>query len=134
MKVKTSSWHYRLWRAGRESSRSQPRDLCRYFWHLFLVKILLPLALVGFALLGLGALALAIWGNPAETGIIIGGLALIVIVVLAVALAGRKYSQRPMKSKKKVEVEKEPSVLLQYLSARKRKLCPLIEVVREEDV
>lgn len=137
MKIKTTAWHYRLWRLGREGSYHQPRDLCRYFWHLFLIKILLPVAVVFLALFGIGTLLYTIWSNPITTAIIVGVIVLAVVLLIGFVFLIRKLVERNRRLAKErkllpPEPDPEPSVLFTYLAARKRKICPLIEVVKEE--
>lgn len=138
MKIKTSSWHYRLWKFGRENWRSEPKNLCQYFWHLALIKILFPLAAVLMALAGIVSLAIWIWGNPMTTALIIAGAAVAVGLVVAMVLGIRKLVEKQDAkegARRAGEIpEKEPGVTRQFLAARKRKLCPLIEVVREKEV
>lgn len=136
MKVRKGSWHYRLWRFGRESSRSEPRDLCRYFWHLALVKVLLPLTIVGFALAGIGWVFWLIFQYPLEAAGTVLAIVLVAAFILGMVFGIRKLVERH--ERKEIEREslppeppKEPSVVLTYLAARKRKVCPLIEVVDE---
>ena len=129
MKVHKKSWHYRLWRLGRENSRSEPRDLCRYFWHIALLKVLLPLAVVVAALAGVVAIAWMIWENPIDFAIIVTTVLGLIAFVIGVGFLVRKSADRATQERLGVIEKKEPGVVREYLSARKRKVCPLIEVV-----
>lgn len=141
MKVSTTSWHYRLWRFGRENPRSRPRDLCRYFWHIMLVKILIPTTVAGFALTGIVLLGLAIWNAPVTAAIVIASILLaiaaIVGLVVFVRRAVKRDGERVAERRRRIflgleEEVKEPGLFWQWLIARKRKVCPLIEVVEED--
>jgi hypothetical protein len=133
MTVRKSSWHYRLWKLGRESY-SEPRDLCRYFWHLTLIKIVGPLTLISLVFVGIGALLYVIWGHPTETALItfaaIVGIGLLAGVVwLVERMIERHRVQRRLQQLAPPKPPKEPNILWEYLKARKRKVCPLITVV-----
>ena len=63
-------------------------------------------------------------------GGIIGGLAVLALGGIAlIALFGNR-TPKPKKIKKPKR-KKEPGLFRSYMSARKRKVCPLIEVVKE---
>lgn len=137
MKVKTTSWHYRLWRFGREADWKEPRDLCRYFWHIFIVKVLLPAAAATLVLMGIGFLAYIIWSNPITTVVVLGFVVLGVVLLIGLGFLIKKMVDRNKRLKEErlhlpPEPEPDPSVLFEYLKARKQKLCPLIEVVKGE--
>jgi hypothetical protein len=127
VKVRKTSWHYRLWKWGRENEQARPRDLCRYFWHIALVKILLPGVALGFCILGVVSLGIVIWNHPWET------LGMVAFAAAVAALGmGLYLYQKSQNAKVAERVEpkapKEPGPLREYLAARKRKVCPLIEV------
>lgn len=128
MKVSRSSWHYRLWRFGRENSRSEPRDLCRYFWHLALVKVLLPLAVAALAMAGIVGIFVTIWRHPIDAAIVVGGILGLLVFVIAVGYLAYRREVREEDRRASGAPPKKPSLTRQYLAARKRKLCPLIEV------
>jgi len=140
MQVKKTSWHYRLWMLGR-ASHSKPHNLCKYFWHIVLLKVTAPLIV---ALLALGGIISIIWvvvRNPLVSGLIVTGAALLVMVVVGLVFGIQKLRERSRRKRrerpevlrfKEEEKKKEPSLVWQYLVARKKKLCPLITVVDEE--
>lgn len=132
MKVKNTSWHYRLWKLGRESY-SEPHNLCKYFWHIALIKILLPLALVGMVLVGVGSLIWVIWNNPLTSALVVLftaiGIGFVVLAYLVWPRAQNRWDQRSQR--KAATPPKEPSVVRQYLKAKKSRVCPLITVVKE---
>jgi hypothetical protein len=144
MKVRTTSWHYRLWRFGRETP-SQPRDLCRYFWHLVLIKIIPPIILVSLALLGIGSLAWVIWGHPLEAGLVVFFTVLIIALIFGIFFLIRWLVPKLKDRRRQKRIErqrivstspplppKDPNPFWEFLKARKRKMCPLIEVVEKE--
>ena len=132
MKVKNTSWHYRLWKLGRENW-SEPHNLCKYFWHLALIKILLPLTLAAMVLIGVGSLIWVMWNNPLTTALVVLftaiGVGLVVLGYLAWPRATARWETRV--ERKAAAPPKEPSIVRQYLKAKKSKVCPLITVVKE---
>lgn len=135
MHVRKSSWHYKLWMLGR-GGMSQPRDLCRYFWHLMLVKLLAPFLIISAALIGVGALIWLVWGHPVQSGLIVLTSILIIGALLGLFWGIQKLVDRHQRKSisRKMSLAppkppKEPSVVWAYLKARKKKMCPLITVV-----
>lgn len=129
LKISRTSWHYRMWKLVHQ--HSEPRNLCRYFWaNVF--TIVIPTVICSFALAGLTALLWLIWSNPIESALTVGaiGLAavLITLTVLLVKDQARRSRMRPVVIKPHKK-PKPPGVLRAYLVARKKKMCPLIEVV-----
>jgi len=135
MKVSKHSWHYRLWSLGRDSS-SRPRNLCKYFWHIALIKVLFPLVVAFFVLLGVGLLLWVIWGHPIQT-------AAVILVALGIVLLGfglfkllQMWGERREEARYAASLvptppkpKKQPGVLRSFIKAKKQKACPLIEVV-----
>jgi len=135
LEISKNSWHYRLWMLGRDST-SRPKNLCKYFWHLAIFKILLPFVLGSFVLLGIGALLYVIWGHPAVTAItILATLLCVGLVVGLIELGQRLYDKHQAKvelallNPEPPKPKKEPGVLRTFLKARKQKMCPLIQVI-----
>lgn len=136
MKVNRNSWHYRLWRWGRDDryshKRSEPRDLCRYFWHIAIVKMLLPLIGASLIVAGIVAIVIKAANDPLTVGLVI----LAILGGLAVAFGLAEFFDRRADLRQRREwdpsLRKEPGIVRQYLRARKRRICPLIEVVDEE--
>ena len=68
------------------------------------------------------------WLNPAQTAIITGafvGFAVVAIGFIAfIDAMDKKIQKKPPKPKKK----REPSLVMAFLKAKKRHICPLIEV------
>mgnify|MGYP001558746193 CR=1 FL=1 len=101
MKINSRAWHLTLVRWL--APRYQPTNLCSYFW---LVLGSLLLAAVGIAL-------------------VIILLPIIPIILLIKHLA----THHPLRQQS--QEASKPSLLLEFLKAKKRKLCPLITVVEE---
>lgn len=102
MKVKKSAWHYRMITKTWEGY--YPKTICGYFW-----------IVVGTSL---------IWMTLAP---IIGPLIPLALLILWL-LDKREERQAGRKPKERKE-RKEPGVVRAYLSAKKRRVCPLIEII-----
>jgi hypothetical protein len=135
LKVRKSSWHYKLWRLGR-SRPDEPKDLCRYFWHLVLFKIAFPAFFGSLALFGIGSVLWIVWGHPLESGLIVLGSIVVAAALFGIALlvrrAYRRLQMRSLKRKMSLAPPKEPSLVWVMVKARKRQMCPLIEVVDDK--
>lgn len=127
MKVRISerSWHLQLVRACRHDY--VPRDLCSYFWTL--VAIIAPLAVVigviVIAVVAFVRIMLIDWRTTAVgIGIGIGvWAALFLVYYLGRSLIHRRrVRQRPTG-------RRGPNLIVAYVKAKKRRFCPLIEVV-----
>jgi glucan phosphoethanolaminetransferase (alkaline phosphatase superfamily) len=137
MTVRRTTWHYRLWKIGRKSD-SEPYSLCKYFWHIFLLKVILPAALAGLVLVGIGSLVWVIVKNPVEAGLATAVAAILVAIVLGIIVLVKSTEERRAARKKQREYvaamtppkpPKEPSLFWEFIKAKKRKVCPLIQVV-----
>lgn len=138
MRVSTKSWHYRLWRIFK-SEGQKPTNLCRYFWMIFWTVIVF-LSLGFLAVIGTYALVSSIVDNP-----VVWAIAVASVIVGALAIAGLALIIREMIKRHRAQEERyrrgleerppprEPGITRQYLSARKKKLCPLITVVNPEE-
>src|SRR6266496_4705118 len=119
MKVRKNSWHYRLfcfykdpdgegrkYNHGELRHRQQPKNLCRYFWFLVLGTLFIPFAAIG--------------------------VALVFLAMLFVAGIAYLWDLRPVTVKKREKLErapKEPNLVLEFVKAKKNRVCPIIEVV-----
>lgn len=136
MRVHKKSWHYRLWKLGRKET-SQPRDLCRYFWHLVLLKLLIPGIIAACVLFAVGTLIWVIASHLYISSIVLCAAIALVGLTFFLVWAVDKLIERhrmkrllaPPKPAKPAKPPKEPSVFWTYVKARKRKVCPLITVV-----
>ena len=131
LKVGRNSWHYRIWSMGRSYS-TRPKNLCRYFWHI-VFKVVLALVAVGLALVGIGALVFLMVTKPIDFLYGLGTLLLCIGIVFALIFGihkGADYADERHKRILKGEITpKEPGMIRTFLKARKKKYCPLIEVV-----
>lgn len=153
MKVKAGSWHYWVWCLGRGTDymgrrNSQPKNLCKYFWHIVL-KVVLALTVVGLALTGIGAILYLVLSFPVVFGMGVIGLAIICLIVIGLGyLVGiwvdhrvntkeareeRKQARWHADMARKRARENQPPGTLgltwAFIKAKKAKYCPLIEVV-----
>jgi membrane protein implicated in regulation of membrane protease activity len=124
MKLKTNSWHYKVWASTFNSLEPPPSsiDLCRYchriFWcvAIFTLLAVLTAACVGVLLWTFIYQGLVLHTVP--TLIIIGVIAVIVGVV---ALYGRwLYGERK-------HAEPPKTLVGKYAHAVKQGVCPLVE-------
>lgn len=140
MNISKNSWHYRT---IRNMNRIPSRSLCLYFWQVVLCSLFLYL--IGPAILVLGGaciaggLPLAIGGLLTHTadsdllwnwivmvkcwsvgvGALVGFFAVVWFIVSLWGYIKSKLSN--------VSIDKEPSVLVSYVKAKKQKVCPIIE-------
>jgi len=106
MKVRKSSWHYKVWRWS--NGKEEPTNLCAYFWHVAFVLLICasPLGWIAFLLAAIGAAGE--W--------------------LQDKWDARSYRRGPRPPK----VPREPGLIRSYLRAKKARVCPLIEFVDED--
>ena len=149
MKVNKNSWHYRLLTGDifgiqGVNSWNVSSSLCLYFWQVvfmllwkgvalffltpFVINSLLILPLV--STLGLITTGVIVQGN---TGLTVLVMELIVIIVVVIVLAGLSlYTFLKDKTDLADVVEKDPNLFVEYIKAKKNKLCPIIEFVEGE--
>lgn len=149
MKVNKNSWHYRLLTGDifgiqGVNSWNVSSSLCLYFWQVvfmllwkgvalffltpFVINSLLILPLV--STLGLITTGVIVQG---DTGLTVLVMELIVIIVFVIVLAGLSlYTFLKDKTDLADVVEKDPNLFVEYIKAKKNKLCPIIEFVEGE--
>ena len=149
MKVHKNSWHYRLLTGDifgiqGVNSWNVSSSLCLYFWQVvfmllwkgvalffltpFVINSLLILPLV--STLGLITTGVIVQG---DTGLTVLVMELIVIIVFVIVLAGLSlYTFLKDKTDLADVVEKDPNLFVEYIKAKKNKLCPIIEFVEGE--
>ena len=135
--IRSTSWHYRLWALLREDYRPRPKNLCRYFWALFFLVTIPSLIFLG-AMIGVGFLVFWTINEPITATIVFLsiwlGATLITGFVLLLGwgipkLVERSSNRRAKKqSLRGTQPPKEPSVVVEYIKARKARACPLIQV------
>lgn len=153
MKINKDTWHYETFRWWERNSFSEfasarrwrhtapPISLCRYFWIVMLYVPLMWLlrgksAVALWVVAAFGLLSVMAKGIAAEQGIsfwlaflqvagvvtaiIVGGL-LLLFIAAAISTSWRKLD------------EGNPSLASEYISAKKRKVCPIIEFEEEDE-
>jgi len=134
-KIRKNKWHYRLYKFWwaiwdgddpfiffevllrrknwRDYSRSdrEPTSLCPYFWFVVLNTLFLPLLL---SLLMIVLVVATICVSP---------------FFLLSEIKDRRRKRRIAQGKVKPQKPKQPSMLKTFIRAKKRKVCPLIEIV-----
>ena len=117
------SWHIRLMRWW--VFDYQPRDLCHHFWAVvgLLGSFAMLASLVGGALALWVFMEARIWQNSLLMFVAVNGGILIVVLP---SLTLHKWRHRSSHSERH-----EPGLVRQWLTARKQRWCPLIEVKEE---
>jgi hypothetical protein len=116
MDIKRTSWHCKISNLGSDFERWDD-NLCRYFWRLVGKSPLLLAAMIILCagLYGYFTSDLLI----ANTIMILFLLSCFILPVLVIVLIRRKLGKSP-------EMPYE-NIVAEYLSAKKRKVCPLIK-------
>ena len=128
MKIKKDSWHYRFikW-TGKDPSP----NLCNYFWQVVgpplfvtLIALLLVIAVAGMIFEHGWSL---LWMIPLG---LLGG-AVLILIIASVALGyetlrEKYFGPKPVKEPKP-EKEKKPNIFIEWLKAKKAKVCPILE-------
>jgi hypothetical protein len=149
--ISERSWHYRLymWVAGLDEAEPKlPKTLCGYFWFV----VLTPVAVFGWVLskavvtvvervLGLGAVpatiilsalaasGLTAWGFLNASGLLFSLMMLgIIIGAAALFIVGLILVFELLNRRKRPETTSGARLLLATVIAKKRRICPLIEV------
>lgn len=141
MKIKQSSWHFGLVSSFFTSIEYEHNvSLCKYFWMLvfsILVSAVLGVFLCFILTAFITFLTYPIWQFVLGSNIVVGFSSLLVWIVFGKALqeefgdstANWNINVLPHvytgRTNKKV---KEPNVLIEYLKAKKNKVCPLLEI------
>lgn len=146
LKVKENSWHFKLYcfhwnllmgdspfvpfillaRKASLNKKFHPTSLCKYFWFNLLFSLGFPLYTV---LIVVGTILLAIIVGVVFPFFMLGKL----IHDVHAKHSAKKKMKRKLEVKTEYETkEREPSLFFEFIKAKKRKLCPLIEVVRDD--
>lgn len=137
--IRADSWHLRLWRWAHESKTATPKNLCRYFWFLFLVITLPTIAAIAL-LIGAALLLWVIFHHWETSALVFAAMAGLVLLGVATYYL-QKWAERNRKAKRRrLEAEgqwppppKEPNIIVSWLKAKKQKVCPLIAVKEADD-
>ena len=148
-----TSWHRRLyvWKYRRVPFRI---SICRYFWSIVWAVGTLPFAAGWRALGDSWQERITLGGVGGFLVVVIGGLAYVVylsghwwLILLTIGITlgtvggvfgistfigwlwDRRKPRPPKPSKPKLEKVKKPSILVEYLKAKKSKVCPYIQWV-----
>lgn len=159
MNINKNSWHFKmnLWFKS-DNMWKMPKTLCGYFWTTVL-HVLFSSAIITFIgsvawmfgwpivadtgiLSWIGISLSAFWLNA--VAVPVGAVVIAVFVLLFAAIAfgfifglekfkryrnQKQYTKKLARVKAGLPAEAEPSVFVQYLKARKRKVCPMIDYV-----
>ena len=130
MNIKETSWHYRILnyldmlknpRIGRES-------LCPYFWKVAFCVTVLPLTVLA----SIWVLTMPFWwmffDAPLPIVILIASGEIVALLYILKTLVSIRHEDEIAKGTRE-PVNEEPSLLRAWLSAKHRKVCPLIDFV-----
>ncbi len=131
MRISENAWHLKVARLADGSY--QPRDLCSYFWQVTF-KLLAALAVVYSAIYWGYVLVDAIFDNPWWAFMIVIVPAAFVVLGGVVFLLIAAFEAIPKPHSERAKKEKPPSLVGEYLKAKKRRICPLIEVVPADEL
>lgn len=130
MIINKDSWHYKL--VKNMSNKAMPTTLCSYFWTV-VGAILEVLSLVALSLLAIGCIIsvilVATLGIYVVTGaeiIWVLGCQLILIKGALIIYRETPYYIREMYKREHQVKARKPSLLMEYLRAKKEKVCPYI--------
>lgn len=150
MKVNQSSWHYRWFEFVHDFARphfecldaQQPRSLCGYFWGFWFAnaRFLLLMAMIAVLVSFLPTLfwswlvnhSIMAGGFLKVLGCVLGGLA---VVFSLIGLLSHLFTKAEIAKARRAEAGDRSltgtEVFLETLSAKKQKICPRIEYVKE---
>lgn len=118
MQIKRSSWHYKISNLGSDFERSSD-NLCCYFWRFVgkLALFFVTMALIGY-------LVYAYFSSDQlvrNTLILLFLFSLVIVPALTISFIRKKLGKSPEMPYGNIVVE--------YIAAKKRKVCPLIEYI-----
>lgn len=136
MKINRNAWHMNLVRWATSDTSYQPRNLCRHFWVVVgSFAYLLSILMVCVALAAL--VIVVLWHSPsiirflaAQVAGIMVFLSLYILVSVGFLLGklSAVIALHGSPAKNQSGQPKHPGLLRSWLAAKKRKICPLIEV------
>lgn len=144
MIINANSWHVKL--HDRFYDRhSRPHSLCAYFWKMvwacFACAVVAGSTLFGLTVAGVGVLEhFFVLSTPVllSLGFVLGLVAIALIIALSIGLAFGVMNlhawydaRREEKEWQRIQAEREgretkENVVIQYIKARKSKVCPVI--------
>lgn len=150
MKVNKNSWHYRLLTGeifGIEglNSWNVSNSLCVYFWQVVFVLLwkgvalffLIPFVINGFLIqpvifiFGWITTGIIVKGDIGLTILIMESVVITCFVIVCAGLSLHTFLKN--KTDLSEDVEKEPNIFVEYVKAKKNKLCPMIEFVEDKE-
>lgn len=117
MKIKRSSWHYKISKLGGFEKSND--NLCRYFWRL-VFKVVVVLVAIDYICFILHA-----WLTSGMAIVIAIGVIFVIVCLVLPPLAIHFLRKKLGKSPE----TPYGNIVSAYVSAKKRKVCPLIEYV-----
>jgi len=136
MNISKSSWHYRLLKAL--DWLAWPKDtLCKYFWKVVVACVFVP----SLALLVSWLALLPFWGifynAPFPLRLFIATIEIIGLGILLGVMVSNRWDREIRAGTRKARPEEEyvyksPSLLRQWLTAKHRKVCPIITFVEDD--
>lgn len=150
MIINTNSWHVKL--HDRFYDRhSRPHSLCAYFWKMvwacFACAVVAGSTLFGLTVAGAGVLEhFFVLSTPVllSLGFVLGLITIALIIALSIGLALGAMNlhawydaRREEKEWQRIQAEREgretkENVVIQYIKARKSKVCPVIHFENKE--
>lgn len=138
MNVNRSVWHFRLLNMLDMLSEG-PETLCKYFWKVVFAATVTPVLTLG----ALWVATLPLWwsfvGSNALVGfaIIVAMLDIAALSLVLINMILLRHDNEIMAGTreapvKKVKVPKTPSLFSQWLKAKHRQVCPIIEFVNDK--
>ncbi|SOK59305.1 Phage protein [Yersinia phage fHe-Yen9-03] len=159
MKISTNSWHYKMNEYVYDMlNKNISNSLCGYFWQTVFAPIItltiVLLGLVVISILSWGAFYLVgalfsnflVWINvlPESFQLLkkvfnwrfIPMSILFDVLVVGVFYSKHKYSsykERKIEEAKEkgIQIDSKPLLVVEYIKAKKRKICPLIEFTKD---
>lgn len=152
LRVSTDAWHYRLYTFIWDDDIA-PKNLCHYFWHLLLGVLLLPFVLLGrfvnwigagkwlshvviggVGIYGMVMMVFAVMDNWWNLLLIPAAVASVLVFIIGVTTVIWVIIKWRRKKSRVVSADSTSALVKEYVKAKKRRVCPLIEVVGPEDV
>lgn len=150
MIINANSWHAKLHDRFYDS-HSRPHSLCAYFWKMvwacFACAVVAGSTLFGLTVAGVGVLEhFFVLSTPVllSLGFVLGLVAIALIIALSIGLAFGVMNlhawydaRREEKEWQRIQAEREgretkENIVIQYIKARKSKVCPVIHFEDKE--
>lgn len=150
MIINSNSWHVKLHDRFYDS-HSRPHSLCAYFWKMiwacFACAVVAGSTLFGLTVAGAGVLEhFFVLSTPVllSLGFVLGLIAIALIIALSIGLAFGAMNlhawydaRREEKEWQRIQAEREgretkENIVIQYIKARKSKMCPVIHFENKE--